>query len=52
MAKAKSAKEAKSNGCAANLGFEAKLWLTADNLRNNLDAAEYKHVVVGLIFLK
>jgi type I restriction enzyme M protein len=35
----------------ANLGFEAKLWLTADKLRNNMDAAEYKHVVLGLIFL-
>jgi type I restriction enzyme M protein len=36
----------------ANLGFEAKLWLTADKLRNNMDAAEYKHVVLGLVFLK
>src|SRR5208283_3800006 len=44
-------KDAKtSNG--ANLGFEAKLWTTADKLRNNMDAAEYKHVVLGLIFLK
>ena len=39
-----------SNG--ANLGFEAKLWAAADKLRNNMDAAEYKHVVLGLIFLK
>ena len=37
---------------AANLGFEQKLWLAADKLRNNMDAAEYKHVVLGLIFLK
>jgi type I restriction enzyme M protein len=37
---------------AATIGFEAKLWLTADKLRNNMDAAEYKHVVLGLIFLK
>ena len=37
---------------SANLGFEAKLWLSADKLRNNMDAAEYKHVVLGLIFLK
>ena len=37
---------------AAHLGFEAKLWLSADKLRNNMDAAEYKHVVLGLIFLK
>jgi type I restriction enzyme M protein len=36
----------------ANLGFEQKLWITADKLRNNMDAAEYKHVVLGLIFLK
>jgi type I restriction enzyme M protein len=36
----------------ANLGFEAKLWASADALRNNMDAAEYKHVVLGLIFLK
>ncbi|HRT97814.1 MAG TPA: class I SAM-dependent DNA methyltransferase [Planctomycetota bacterium] len=39
-----------SNG--ATLGFEAKLWQAADKLRNNMDAAEYKHVVLGLIFLK
>jgi type I restriction enzyme M protein len=36
----------------ANLGFEANLWRAADALRNNMDAAEYKHVVLGLIFLK
>ncbi len=36
----------------APLGFEAKLWQAADALRNNMDAAEYKHVVLGLIFLK
>jgi hypothetical protein len=42
---------AKSNG-GANLGFETKLWAAADALRNNMDAAEYKHVVLGLIFLK
>ncbi len=34
------------------LGFEATLWQAADKLRNNMDAAEYKHVVLGLIFLK
>jgi len=36
----------------ANLGFEQKLWSAADKLRSNMDAAEYKHVVLGLIFLK
>ena len=37
---------------AATLGYEAELWRMADALRSNLDAAEYKHVVLGLIFLK
>jgi len=32
--------------------LEQKLWAAADKLRNNMDAAEYKHVVLGLIFLK
>ena len=36
----------------ATLGFENKLWAAADKLRGHLDAAEYKHVVLGLIFLK
>ncbi len=36
----------------ATVGFEAQLWAAADALRNNMDAAEYKHVVLGLIFLK
>jgi type I restriction enzyme M protein len=39
-------------GTSTALGFEAKLWATADALRNSMDAAEYKHVVLGLIFLK
>ena len=37
---------------SANLGFEEKLWAAADKLRSNMDAAEYKHVVLGLVFLK
>jgi len=41
-----------NNGTTANLGFEAKLWAVADALRRNMDATEYKHVVLGLIFLK
>lgn len=36
----------------ANIGFEEKLWTAADKMRNNMDPAEYKHVVLGLIFLK
>ncbi|MFH0794900.1 MAG: class I SAM-dependent DNA methyltransferase [bacterium] len=47
----KGSKEVTVNG-GANLGFEAKLWAAADALRNYRDAAEYKHVVLGLIFLK
>lgn len=34
------------------IGFESTLWQAADKLRNNLDAAEYKHVCLGLLFLK
>ncbi len=36
----------------ANIGFEQQLWAAADALRGSMDAAEYKHVVLGLIFLK
>ncbi|MBX7096430.1 MAG: type I restriction-modification system subunit M [Myxococcaceae bacterium] len=43
-------KNGKKNG--GDLGFEDKLWKAADELRGNMDAAEYKHVVLGLIFLK
>ncbi len=37
---------------SATLGYEAELWKMADALRGSMDAAEYKHVVLGLIFLK
>jgi type I restriction enzyme M protein len=50
MARAK--RNSSSSQTSANIGFEAKLWLAADKLRSNMDAAEYKHVVLGLIFLK
>jgi len=43
---------AKSSNNGANLGFESELWRAADALRSNMDAAEYKHVVLGIIFLK
>jgi type I restriction enzyme M protein len=57
--KAKTEKKAKSdvpveqskNG-NGDLGFEQKLWLTADKLRGNMEPSDYKHVVLGLIFLK
>src|SRR5436309_3297261 len=44
--------DASKNANGATLGFEEKLWQAADKLRGALDAAEYKHVVLGLIFLK
>ncbi|WP_103981836.1 type I restriction-modification system subunit M [Helcococcus massiliensis] len=37
---------------SADLGFENEIFAAADKLRGNIDAAEYKHVVLGLIFLK
>jgi type I restriction enzyme M protein len=49
MAK-KNKKSRNSNG--GNLGFEEKLWQAADKMRGHMDPAEYKHVVLGLIFLK
>ena len=42
----------KPDTTSATVGYEAELWKMADALRGNLDAAEYKHVVLGLIFLK
>ncbi len=45
-------KNKQTNGNGANLGFEEKLWAAADKLRGHMGAAEYKHVVLGLIFLK
>jgi type I restriction enzyme M protein len=49
---AKTPKATVNNGTSANIGFEEVLWQAADKLRNNLSAAEYKHVVLGLIFVK
>jgi type I restriction enzyme M protein len=42
----------KSNKNGATLDFKAELWAAADKLRGHMDAGEYKHVVLGLIFLK
>lgn len=36
----------------ANIGFEETLWKSADKLRGSMDSAEYKYVVLGLIFMK
>jgi hypothetical protein len=46
------ASKAKTTAPGSGRDFEAALWATADKLRGTLDAAEYKHVVLGLIFLK
>ena len=45
------AKTVKRNN-GANLGFEEKLWAAADKMRGHMDPGEYKHVALGLIFLK
>ena len=50
MANAKAKNQKRNNG--ATVGYEAELWQMADALRGSMDAAEYKHVVLGLIFLK
>lgn len=41
-----------ASGQNAHLGFEDKLWAAADKMRGHMDASEYKHVALGLIFLK
>ena len=42
----------KQTNSGATTGYEAELWAMADALRGSMDAAEYKHVVLGLVFLK
>lgn len=52
---APTAKNRKSNGNGGNggnLGFEADLFKAADKLRGNMEPSDYKHVALGLIFLK
>src|SRR5215813_4585482 len=51
MPQAKKSSTASTND-GATVGYEARLWQMADALRGSMDAAEYKHVVLGLIFLK
>lgn len=51
MAK-RASKKVKATNSGATVGYEAQLWQMADALRGSMDAAEYKHVVLGLIFLK
>jgi type I restriction-modification system DNA methylase subunit len=49
MAKARSSA---SKSDDSGLNFEAQLWAAADKMRGHMDASEYKHVCLGLIFLK
>jgi type I restriction enzyme M protein len=42
----------KTTNAQNNESLEQKLWKAADKLRKNIDAAEYKHIVLGLVFLK
>jgi type I restriction enzyme M protein len=52
MAQKVAKKKQSKNGNGANIGFEAELFLAADKLRGNLEPSEYKHVALGLVFLK
>jgi type I restriction enzyme M protein len=45
-------KAVKKNDTTGNIGFEEKLWAAADKMRGHMDSGEYKHVALGLIFLK
>lgn len=51
-APAKTKAAGKSGNTAGDLGFEAELFKTADKLRGNMEPSDYKHVALGLIFLK
>jgi len=51
MARRKQDRSETKNG-GATVGYEAQLWQMADALRGSMDAAEYKHVCLGLLFLK
>ena len=50
--RAKTTETKNKTGNGANVGFEAQLFLAADKLRGNLEPSDYKHVALGLIFLK
>lgn len=52
MAHNDASKHGNRNGNGGNLGFEADLFRTADKLRGNMEPSDYKHVALGLIFLK
>ena len=48
----KTSKVSKAKAASATLGFEQQMFLAADKLRKNLEPSDYKHVALGLIFLR
>lgn len=52
MAKTKKPEQNSAKGSSTFIGFEKQIWNAANILRGNIDASEYKHVILGLIFLK
>jgi len=52
LGKRSSRSDGSGSSSGATVGYESELWQMADALRGSMDAAEYKHVVLGLIFLK
>jgi type I restriction enzyme M protein len=52
LAMARNQKDKNNGKGRGQLGFEAQLWAAADKMRGHMDASEYKHVRLGLIFLK
>jgi type I restriction enzyme M protein len=52
MTPRRTGKKDRTTNNGATLGFEKRMWEAADALRGSMDAAEYKHVVLGIIFLK
>ncbi|MFT8372211.1 MAG: type I restriction-modification system subunit M N-terminal domain-containing protein, partial [Acetobacter sp.] len=48
----KTTKVSKAKAASATLGFEQQMFLAADKLRKNLEPSDYKHVALGLIFLR
>ena len=52
LKKPQSDSDAKPGAHGVTIGYETELWRMADTLRGSMDAAEYKHVVLGIIFLK
>ena len=52
MTKKQASAQGEQGNGGATIGYESELWAMADALRGSMDASEYKHVALGLIFLK